>query len=112
VDPFYRLPIRVSMGTCFKLPIIRSENLEADLERLKRDWGVELAATVLDEDAQNLHDATRKGRLGLRFGGEGYGLDRKWVQMCDRKLIIPMKLGTDSLNVAVSAAVFLYHFIR
>jgi tRNA G18 (ribose-2'-O)-methylase SpoU len=25
---------------------------------------------------------------------------------------IPMKLGTDSLNVAVAAGVFLYHFTR
>lgn len=112
VDAFYRLPVRVSMGTCFKLPIIQSRDLEADLRRLRDVHGVELAATVLAEDAQNLHEAQRGERLGLLFGGEGYGLSPQWVDLCDRRLTIPMKLGTDSLNVAVSAAVFLYHFTR
>lgn len=112
VDPFYRLPVRVSMGTCFKMPIVRSEDLSGDLRRMREQWGVELAATVLDGDAEDLHGARRGEKLGLLFGGEGYGLSKRWVELCDRKLTIPMKLGTDSLNVAVSAAVFLYHFTR
>lgn len=110
VDPFYRLPIRVSMGTCFRLPILRSLDLQGDLEQLRTRWGVELAATVLDADAQPLQNCTRGERLALLFGGEGYGLHRQWVERCDRKITIPMQLGTDSLNVTVSAAVFLYHF--
>lgn len=110
VDPFYRLPIRVSMGTCFRLPILRSVDLQGDMEQLRTRWGVELAATVLDADSQPLQNCTRGERLALLFGGEGYGLHRQWVQRCDRKITIPMQLGTDSLNVTVSAAVFLYHF--
>lgn len=110
VDPFYRLPIRVSMGTCFKLPILRNADLRSDLETLRSRWGVELAATVLDADAQPLQICERGERMALLFGGEGYGLDREWVAICDRKITIPMQLGTDSLNVTVSAAVFLYHF--
>ncbi len=110
VDPFYRLPIRVSMGTCFKLPITRSDDLRRDLLALREKWGVELVATVLDGDAQPLKQAGRGERLALLFGGEGYGLERSWVDLCDRRVTIPMKLGTDSLNVAVSAGVFLYHF--
>ncbi len=110
VDPFYRLPIRVSMGTCFRLPILRSVDLRADLEQLQERWGVELVATVLDADAQALQSCRRGERLALLFGGEGYGLGRQWVQICGRRITIPMQLGTDSLNVTVSAAVFLYHF--
>lgn len=109
-DPFYRLPVRVSMGTLFKVPIIRSMDIEADLLTLHRDYGVELAATVLDESAQSLPAATRPARLGLLFGGEGYGLTDPIVSLCQRKLTLPMQLGTDSLNVGVCAAVFLYHF--
>jgi tRNA G18 (ribose-2'-O)-methylase SpoU len=110
VDPFYRLPIRVSMGTCFRLPILRSADLRADLEQLRERWGVELAATVLDADAEPLQRCARGERLALLFGGEGYGLGRQWVERCGRKITIPMQLGTDSLNVTVSAGVFLYHF--
>lgn len=76
VDPFYRLPIRVSMGTCFRLPLVRSLDLVADLERLRGHWSVDLLATVLDENAEPLGKAARPSRVALLFGGEGYGLDR------------------------------------
>lgn len=112
VDPFYRLPIRVSMGTCFNLPLVRTNGLETDLRRLSERWGVRLIATVLDEDATPLSAASIAGRKALLFGGEGYGLDRTWVDLCDERVTIPMKLGTDSLNVAVSAGVFLWHYTK
>lgn len=110
VDPFYRLPIRVSMGTCFRLPVVRSADLEMDLKQLRDRWGVQLNATVLDPDAVPLQRCHRPDRLGLLFGSEGYGLSKQWIELCHRKITIPMELGTDSLNVSVSAAVFLYHF--
>jgi tRNA G18 (ribose-2'-O)-methylase SpoU len=109
-DPFYRLSVRVSMGTVFKVPIIRSMDLETDLASLHDEYGVELAATVLDESAEDLSHTTRPARLGLLFGGEGYGLSEQVISLCQRKLTLPMRMGTDSLNVGVSAAVFLYHF--
>ncbi|MGD0390106.1 MAG: TrmH family RNA methyltransferase, partial [Tepidisphaeraceae bacterium] len=42
-------------------------------------------------------------------GSEAQGLDPITLGHCDRRLTIPMKLGTNSLNVAVAAAVFLFH---
>ena len=111
-DPFWRQSIRVSMGTIFRLPIVRSPDLMRDLGRLREQWGVQLAATVLDPDAEPLAGARRAPRLGLLFGSEAHGLDRTWVNACDRRLTIPMQLGTDSLNVAVSAGIFLHHFTQ
>jgi tRNA G18 (ribose-2'-O)-methylase SpoU len=108
VDPFYRLPIRVSMGNVFRLPIIHCKKIADDLAALREKWGVELMATVLDEDAEPLQTVKRRERVGLLFGSEGYGLDQKWIDACQRKITIPMSPGTDSLNVAVSAAVFLW----
>lgn len=108
-DPFFRRSVRVSMGTVFRLPIVRSPDIRADLRRL-RDAGVELIATVLDADAEPLSAASRPDRLGLLFGNEAQGLDRDVVGLCQRRVTIPMKLGTDSLNVAVAAGIFLYHF--
>jgi tRNA G18 (ribose-2'-O)-methylase SpoU len=34
------------------------------------------------------------------------------VAQCDEKVKIPMKLGTDSLNVAVSAGIILHHYVH
>ncbi|HWE01576.1 MAG TPA: RNA methyltransferase [Tepidisphaeraceae bacterium] len=111
-DPFWRQSIRVSMGTIFSLPIYRSPELLHDLRRLKNEWNFELAATVLDENAEPLADAKRAARFGLLLGSEPHGLDGNTASLCDRRLTIPMKLGTDSLNVAVAAGIFLYHFTR
>jgi tRNA G18 (ribose-2'-O)-methylase SpoU len=110
VDPFFRQCIRVSMGTLFSLPLVRSENLLADLVKLRETWKVELAATVLAENGEPLSVAKASPRMGLLFGGEAQGLTAQAVALCDRRITIPMKLGTDSLNVAVAMGIFLYHF--
>jgi tRNA G18 (ribose-2'-O)-methylase SpoU len=109
-DPFWRQSIRVSMGTIFSLPLVQSDDLLRDMRRLRDEWGVELAATVLDETAEPLSHAGRAAKFGIVFGNEAQGLDAAHVEGCDRRVTIPMKLGTDSLNVAVAAGIFLYHF--
>ena len=109
-DPLYRRTIRVAMGAMFHLPIAQSQDMAGDLQRLREQWGVQLAATVIDADAEPLAHALRPARLGLLLGSESQGLAARWVRACDRKLTIPMQLGVDSLNVAIAAAVCLYHF--
>jgi tRNA G18 (ribose-2'-O)-methylase SpoU len=111
-DPFARQAVRVSMGAVFTLPIARSENLLRDLARLRNEWGVELAAAVLHGPAEPLESARRSERFGLLFGGEAQGLPPEAVAACARRITLPMRLGTDSFNVAVAAGIFLYHFTR
>jgi tRNA G18 (ribose-2'-O)-methylase SpoU len=111
-DPFWRQSIRVSMGTIFRMPLYRSTNLLRDMERLKREWNVELAASVLLSDAEPLAAAKRPPRFGVLFGNEAQGLGKQYIAACDRRVTIPMKLGTDSLNVAIAAGIFLHHFTQ
>jgi tRNA G18 (ribose-2'-O)-methylase SpoU len=111
-DPFWRQAIRVSMGTVFKMPIYQSNHLLGDLQRLKEEWGVELLASVLHEDAEPLEKAVRGSRTAILFGNEAQGLGKDFIRACDRCVTVPMKLGTDSLNVAVAAGIFLYEFMR
>jgi tRNA G18 (ribose-2'-O)-methylase SpoU len=111
-DPFSRRVLRVSMGTAFRLPIVVSPDLERDVRRLREEWSLDLVGTVLDDAAEPLSTARRSRHVGLLFGNEADGLDQAWQQMCDRRLTIPMRLGTDSLNVAVAAGIFLHHFTQ
>jgi tRNA G18 (ribose-2'-O)-methylase SpoU len=111
-DPFFRQSVRVSMGTAFYLPIVRSDDLARDLRRLRDEFAVELIATVLDDDAEALDTIRRPHRLGLLLGNEAQGLRPDHLALCRRRATIPMKLGTDSLNVSVAAGIFLYHFTR
>lgn len=109
-DPFWRQSIRVSMGTIFSLPLVFSTDLVRDLALMREQWGIELAAAVLDDHAEPLKAASRANRLGIVFGNEAQGLDDRIVSLCDRKVTIPMRTGIDSLNVAVAAGIFLHHF--
>jgi len=109
-DPFWRQSIRVSMGAIFKLPLVHTDDLHRDLDRLRAEWGVELIATVLDPSAEALATAKRGRRVGLLLGNEAQGLDERSIAACGRRVTIPMHYGTDSLNVAVAAGIFLYHF--
>jgi tRNA G18 (ribose-2'-O)-methylase SpoU len=109
-DPFSRRVLRVSMGTAFRLPILECSDLHAALVRLRDQLNVQLAATVLDESAERLAAAHRPQRLALLFGNEAEGLDRRWIELCDRRITIPMQGSADSLNVAVAAGIILHHF--
>jgi len=107
-DPFSRRVLRVSMGAALHLPLVESRDLAADLEKL-RQADYELVATVIDAAAEPLAAFRRTEKLALLLGSEGHGLGPEWLSLCHRRVTIPMQLGIDSLNVAVAAAVILYH---
>ena len=108
-DPFSRRVLRVSMGAALELPIVECKELTADLAAL-REMSIEMVAAVIDSSAEPLAAAQRGERLALMLGSEGHGLSADWLQWANRKVTIPMQLGIDSLNVAVAAAVLLFHF--
>jgi tRNA G18 (ribose-2'-O)-methylase SpoU len=110
-DPFSRRVLRVSMGTALHLPILECHDLTADLRHLASQH-YELVATVIDSTAEPLSSSQRTDRLALLLGSEAHGLSPEYLALAHRRVTIPMQLGTDSLNVSIAAAVFLYHFCR
>ena len=110
-DPFSRRVLRVSMGATLKLPLVESNDLAADLDRLRSEFQFERIATVLD-DAEVLEDALRADRIAILIGNEAHGLPDEISQVCERRVTIPMQLGTDSLNAAVASGIMLHHFLR
>ncbi|MFE6994645.1 TrmH family RNA methyltransferase [Microbacterium sp. NPDC057659] len=108
-DPLYRRSVRVSMGTVFQVPWTRVDDWARGIEELK-DAGYLLAGMTLGEGAVPLDDLVAEGpaRLALMFGNEGDGLTGATEAMLDRRVIIPMMSGVDSLNVAAASAVAFY----
>ena len=47
-------------------------------------------------------------RLALVLGSEGHGISPRWQDAADRRAVIPMSAGIDSLNVAAAGAVACY----
>jgi tRNA G18 (ribose-2'-O)-methylase SpoU len=116
--PYLRRTVRVSMGTVFSLPIVRSTDLLADLNRLRTAMGLQALATVLHPDAEPLGQPPPSAstpyppRLAVLFGSEAQGLTPAEVAACDRKITIPMHHNVDSLNVALSAGIILWELFR
>lgn len=110
-DPFSRRVLRVSMGAALHLPIVESADLASDIKRLIES-DCDLIAAVVDPAAEPLAASHRGPRMALLLGSEGHGLSDEWLQLAHRRVTIPMQLGIDSLNVAIAAAVLLYHFCQ
>ena len=67
---------------------------------------------MADEKALPLAESKRSPKMGFLFGNEAQGLSHEQIAACDRQVTIPMKLGTDSMNVSVAAGIVLYHFTQ
>ncbi len=111
-DALSRRVLRVSMGMSLRVPVLSTEDLPAEVESLRREFGLVLAGTVTDPEAEAFDRFERPARLGLVLGSESAGLDAEWVRRCDRNVTIPMRPGAESLNVAVAAGLLLYQVMR
>ena len=111
-DPLYRRAVKVAMGAVFSMPWTRLEDWYDALPALS-SRGFTTVAMTLADDAQPLDDAVAGlDRVALVLGGEGHGLSARWETSADRRAIIPMREGIDSLNVAAATAVACYALQR
>jgi tRNA G18 (ribose-2'-O)-methylase SpoU len=105
-DPLYRRSIRVSMGTVFQIPWARLDDWPGELALLRQE-GFTTAALELTEDAITLDELESRDfdKLALVLGTEGAGMLPDTLAGVDLKVMIPMRAGVDSLNVAAASAV-------
>lgn len=108
-DPLYRRSVKVSMGTVFQVPWTRAEHWPGVLEEL-RGLGFVVAGLALADGAVPLDEfaAARHEKVALVMGTEGDGLTRAAVAHSDATVVIPMRGGVDSLNVAAASAVAMW----
>ncbi len=107
-DPLYRRAVKVAMGAVFTLPWTRLPDWYDALPDLSRR-GFTTVALTLGEGAVALEEAVAGlDRVALVLGSEGHGLSARWEDSADRRAVIPMRPGVDSLNVGAAAAVSFY----
>ena len=107
-DPLYRRSIKVAMGAVFTTPWTRLPDWYDALPDLSAR-GFTTVALTLAADALPVEQAVAGAdRVALVLGTEGHGLSPRWENSADRRAVIPMREGIDSLNVAAAAAVACY----
>jgi tRNA G18 (ribose-2'-O)-methylase SpoU len=107
-DPFYRRAVKVAMGAVFSLPWTRLPDWYDALPALSAAGFTTVALTLADDAAPIDQAVAGLDRVALVLGSEGHGLSRRWETSADRRAVIPMREGIDSLNVAAATAVACY----
>lgn len=107
-DPLYRRSVKVAMGAVFSLPWTRLPDWYDALPSLSARGFTTVALTLADDAVPVEQALAGLDRVALVLGGEGHGLSSRWQESADRRAIIPMTAGIDSLNVAAASAVACY----
>ncbi len=112
-DPLYRRSVRVSMGEVFAIPYARLEPWPGGLEQV-RSAGFSVLALTPADDALAIQElpADLRNRPALVLGAEGPGLSGAALRAAEARVVIPMRNGVDSLNVAAAAAVAFWELSR
>ncbi len=105
VDPLDPKVVRASMGSCFSLPVVTVDSLEALLVWL-REQGLPLFAG--DAAGQLWTELDWRGGLALALGNEAEGLDDTLTAQCRHLAALPQQGRAESLNVAVAGGVLMY----
>lgn len=109
VDPFNPKCVRASAGMICAMRIV-SGVTAADLQELKQA-GYALAATVVPRQADRADPLPeRPEKLVIMFGAEASGLHASLLELGDLSISIPRPGYGESLNLASSVAILLYHF--
>ena len=103
--------LRAAMGGVFKLPLLVTQDLGTEIDRL-RENGICVYAAALSKDAVSVRDANLGKGSAIVIGNEGSGLSQQLIDRCDVRLLIPMEPGNESLNAATAAGILLWEMYR
>ncbi|WP_414122595.1 TrmH family RNA methyltransferase [Corynebacterium nuruki] len=110
-DPLYRRVVRVSMGHVLRVPFAHLPGKPttwqhglADLQ----DRGYRVVAMTPSTETTLAEAVAGADKVAVMVGAEGPGLTEHAMRAADVRAKIPMAPGTDSLNVATSAAIGFY----
>ena len=108
-DLYSAKTLRATMGSVFRVPTMRTDDLPAALEEMKRR-GYAVVATELggaDFYANCPHE-----KCVLVIGSEGRGVSPAVRDVATHHLALPMRGGAESLNAAVAAGIMIYEMAR
>jgi len=100
------LVIKASVGTLFKMPIIKTSNLKKTLESFSHD-GAELYTLSSHADF-SYKEQIYTDKTIFVLGNESDGVSKSVENICDKSIAIPMHRGVESLNVAMIASLLAF----
>ena len=108
-DLYSAKTLRATMGSVFRVPTLRTDDLPAALEAMKAR-GYAVVATELGGADFYAHCPHEK--CVLVIGSEGRGVSENVRAAATHHLALPMRGGAESLNAAVAAGIMIYEMAR
>ena len=100
------LVIKSSVGTLFKLPIIKSNNLLKTLQKFKEEDAT--LYTLSSYAKKSYKDEHYAEKTVFILGNESEGVSKEVEGLSNLSIAIPMNRGVESLNVAVTASLLAF----
>ena len=108
-DLYSAKTLRATMGSVFRVPAQRTDDLPRALEAL-RARGYAIVATELGGEDFYAHCPHENAVLVI--GSEGRGVSPEVRAVATHHLALPMRGGAESLNAAVAAGIMIYEMAR
>ncbi|RUM69291.1 MAG: 23S rRNA (guanosine(2251)-2'-O)-methyltransferase RlmB [Sulfurovum sp.] len=100
------LVIKASAGTLFKMPIIKTNNLQKTLCTFKNEGAT--LYTLSSYASKNYKDEKYSHKSIFILGNESDGVSHTIEALSNQSITIPMQRGVESLNVAVTASLLAF----
>jgi TrmH family RNA methyltransferase len=110
VDSYNSKVIRATMGSIFRLPVLRVDDPKEAISSLKKG-GYQVLATTMHSKTSYL-DIDYRRPTAFLIGQEAAGLPKDIMESADIRVFIPMRGGVESLNAAMSAGILIYEAFR
>lgn len=109
-DVFSPKVLRATMGSIFRMPIVVTDDLPADLARMRGN-GFSVISSQLD--GEPFYQRSPVGeKFCLIIGNEGNGISDEVKAVATHKVKLPMRGGAESLNAAIAAGIMMYDLMR
>lgn len=102
--------VKTSAGAIFNIPICKVHHLKDAVFFLK-SYDVQFIA-AREKSTSSVYDVNFQRPSALIMGSEGKGVSKALLKQCDIQAKLPLLGKTDSLNVSVACAIFLYEAVR
>ena len=110
VDAYNPKVVRSAVGALFDMPLLQDLTAGQCLELLAAQ---QIKGWICDASGRTLYcEADLGGATALVFGNEASGISAEFRQCGYSSLSIPMRAGSESLNVGVSAGIILCESFR
>jgi 23S rRNA (guanosine2251-2'-O)-methyltransferase len=102
--------VKTSAGALMKIPVSRVNSLRETLNYLSMA-GLKLVAATEKTDTE-LFGSDLSGPVAVIMGSEDIGVSASLLELCNKKVKIPLLGEIASLNVSVAAGIVVYEVIR